>query len=155
MLLRIAITLALVTASVHAQTPTPSPQKPEEQAADDHIEKMQECAKLTGLIKPTQCSNGCGPEWLVRKDLLPEFALLLNNQTYTGRSEKTKKEVSFKIDFTPACALHDTGYAGLKVIDEFGDGKNPTVDFRKWSRGEVDKKFYRDLCKICDRTIHD
>ena len=150
--MRTILIITVLSLAAHAQTPSPTPTPP---VPDDHLEKMQDCAKLKAPVKPTQCSNGCGPEWLLKKDVMPEFSLLLNNQIYTGRHNKTKTEVTFKVDFTPACALHDTGYAGLNVIDEFGEGKNPTVDFRKWSRGEVDKKFYRDLVKICERTIHD
>jgi hypothetical protein len=58
---------------------------------------------------------------------------------------------SYMVNFREACKLHDAGYSGARVRDALHGGA--VVDFFKWTKAEVDKKFFEDMILICERTI--
>ena len=124
---------------------------PDESAElDARLAEMQAVPLMwTGPEDPSlpRISNGCGPQiplvgW-------PPWA---NQHSFTG-----EKNVQYLVNFKPACDLHDAGYAGLNVWDQFLDDVVPGVrgstDFSTWSREAVDKKLYRDMLTICIKTI--
>src|SRR5205823_4337078 len=49
------------------------------------------------------------------------------------------------------CDLHDAGYAGAVVRDRLHGGR--VVDFRGWTRKQVDEKFLADMQSLCKRYI--
>jgi len=57
---------------------------------------------------------------------------------------------SFVVRWTAACDLHDAGYDGAIVRDEINGG---IVNYRGWSRKEVDDKFLDDMRLLCRRQI--
>ncbi len=84
-------------------------------------------------------SNGCGP------------ASLSNNFTNLSTFADNAGN-SFTVNFRPACDLHDAGYAGAIIVDTLNTPRH-VVNFRNWTRKEVDTKFLKDLQLICRRTI--
>ena len=113
----------------------------------ERLDDLQAFLESASPVDPSMHSNGCGPSWL------PGFPLLINEQRFTGKDTHSKLKVMFKVNFKPACDLHDTGYAGLFVLDRFGATPTSSVDFSTWSKESIDRKFYYDLCKICDQLI--
>ena len=110
----------------------------------ERIEKLQQLEPLLEAIDPSAHSNGCGPSWL------PGFPFLINQQTFKGKDSITGITTKVKVNFKPACDLHDAGYAGLLVINRFGASP---LDYAPYTKAAVDQKFFYDLCKICDATI--
>lgn len=102
------------------------------------------CGWLRLVVPVAQVSNGCGgagwASWVQAQNLL------LNTSSYSD--SKTGK--SYTVAFKAACDLHDAGYGGYAVQDAINGG---TVDFRTWSRPEVDRKFLRDMQTLCRRQI--
>jgi hypothetical protein len=60
------------------------------------------------------------------------------------------KQRSYPVNFVEACKLHDAGYAGAVVRDVINGG---IVDFRRWTRKQVDDKFLEDMRILCTRQI--
>lgn len=80
-------------------------------------------------------SNGCGSaDWGATGDMAQN--LFLNTREYDD----------ITVNVAPACDLHDAGYAGATVYDSIN---LKLIDFRTWSRAEVDLKFRNDIRKIC------
>jgi hypothetical protein len=101
------------------------------------------CAWLSLLVDIKRVSNGCGGEgW---KTLVWVENYFGNEHTYKN-SNRNPLAASYTVDFKDACDLHDAGYAGVTVRDTVS---NRIVDFRTWSRKQVDDKFWRDMKKIC------
>jgi hypothetical protein len=149
------------------QQPSTKPAKPqivtlpadEMERLNKELREKQKVLWSHEAIDPKTRSNGCGPQWLMTLlKVLPEarrerYKTIANVRSFAGWNSETNTMVPFPVDFKPACDLHDTGYAGLHVIDEFGKGPNASVDFSTWTKEKVDEKFLVDLRKICDRTI--
>lgn len=57
---------------------------------------------------------------------------------------------SFIVVWTAACNLHDAGYDGAIVRDTINGG---VINYRGWSRKEVDDKFLDDLRLLCRQRI--
>lgn len=123
-------------------------QKALEKLKPDQKEKIeQRLAELEVLIdamEPIRLEGpkwkGCGP-WF-----LPGITWFLNAQTFEGDSNTTVNVI-----FKPACDLHDAGYGGLYVYDTVG--YSPTVDYGRWTKESIDRKFLYDLVRVCERTI--
>lgn len=107
------------------------------------------CSWLDVRVPIKNVSNQCGGAgW----DKVVEF------QNYVGNTSTyydAGTDDSYTVDFSDACNLHDAGYGGATVADVLDGrrGHRPTVNFRKWSRSEVDAKFLSDMQKICRREI--
>lgn len=150
----LATFILLLAAAVQAQQTITQPVVIEKKAdkldpsvateIQERIEKLQQLGPLVEPIDPSAHSNGCGPKWL------PGFPFLINHQTFKGKDSTTGVTTKFRVDFKPACDLHDAGYAGALVINRFGASP---LDYNTYSKAAVDKKFFYDLCKICDQTI--
>lgn len=107
------------------------------------------CKWVDVLVPIKNVSNQCGGAgW----DKVVQFQNWVGN-TSSFRDSRLKK--SFTVNFTDACNLHDAGYGGHAVRDSLDGKRNnrPIVNFRLWSRGEVDRKFLEDMRKICRRDI--
>ena len=92
-------------------------------------------------------SNGCGgPRW---KPVV--------GQNYLGNTSKyadpntNPPARTYTVNFKDACDLHDAGYAGAVVRDKLHGGR--IVDFRNWSRKQVDDKFLGDMRLLCTRQL--
>jgi hypothetical protein len=99
------------------------------------------CAWIPFLLpKIKRVSNGCGGQgW----DKLVQLENYFGNvHTYKDATLGT----SYTVDFTDACDLHDAGYAGAMVKDKINGG---IVDYRRWSRMQVDAKFWEDMKALC------
>ena len=57
---------------------------------------------------------------------------------------------SFLVSWVDACNLHDAGYGGAIVRDSINGG---IVNYRGWSRREVDEKFLADMRALCRQRI--
>ncbi len=87
--------------------------------------------------------NGCGTagygptaEWL---------------QNYFGDvREYGYAEDRTKVRLRNACNIHDAAYSGITVYDALD---KRYVDFRKWSRLKIDKKFRGDIRMLCRREL--
>jgi hypothetical protein len=94
-------------------------------------------------------ANGCGGAgW----DSLVKAQNFLGN-TSSYRNSKVQRRVKTKlytVSFVEACKLHDAGYAGAVVRDVINGG---IVDFRRWTRKQVDDKFLADMRTLCTRQI--
>ena len=107
------------------------------------------CSWLDVLVPIKNVSNQCGGAgW----DSVVAF------QNWVGNSSDfydNDLDESFTADFRDACNIHDAGYGGATVRDILAGrrGHRPIVNFRKWSRREVDDKFQADMKKICLRDI--
>ena len=83
--------------------------------------------------------NGCGADQ--RYDFVEQLqALLLNSQTYGPVATS----------FVEACNIHDAGYSGITVFDPVS---RRLIDFRRWTRAEVDALFLKDMRTLCSRQI--
>ncbi|HET7567963.1 MAG TPA: hypothetical protein VFJ91_08230 [Gaiellaceae bacterium] len=102
------------------------------------------CGWIPLVVPIERVSNGCGgagwEQWVKAQNLL------LNTSRYSDA--KTGK--TYRVGFKAACDLHDAGYGGFAVRDAINGG---TVDFRTWSRPQVDRKFLRDMQTLCRRQI--
>ncbi len=107
------------------------------------------CAWIPFLLpKIKRVSNGCGGEgWEVFVAIENYFG---NKHSYVD-SNVNPNARSYTVDFVTACDLHDAGYAGVMVNDTINHG--PPVDYRTWSRKQVDDKFRDDMFTLCDRQI--
>ncbi|MDO8307757.1 MAG: hypothetical protein Q7V58_05280 [Actinomycetota bacterium] len=85
-------------------------------------------------------ANGCGgAQWGEWAAMVQNW--LLDSQEYHG----------WKVEFRTACNQHDAGYAGITVKDPFRNGG--IIDFREWTRSEVDSKFKDDLAALCRKWL--
>ncbi len=96
-------------------------------------------------------SNGCGGKG---------WASLVKAQNYIGNRstfydandpEEGLRATKYTVSFKAACDLHDAGYSGVVVRDKLR--ANQILDFRKWSRKQVDNKFLEDLQWLCRLQI--
>lgn len=100
------------------------------------------------IVALEDLANGCGGD-------LGELALGIQN--YLGNtSVYTNSRVNplakrYRVNFKPACDLHDAGYEGVAVTDMINGGL--ITDYSTMSRRQVDLKFLRDMQKICKRQI--
>ena len=60
------------------------------------------------------------------------------------------QDETYVVHFEDACNLHDAGYGGYTVRDRINGG---LVDYRTWSREDVDLKFQRDMQALCRDQI--
>ncbi len=107
------------------------------------------CSWLDVLVPVKNVSNQCGGAgW----DSVVEFENYVGN---TSDFYDPGTRDSYTVNFSDACNLHDAGYGGHTVRDMLDGrrGHRPIVNFRKWSRSEVDRKFQIDMQKICRREI--
>jgi hypothetical protein len=72
-----------------------------------------------------------------------------NTSTYKDSNINPLAE-SYTVRFVDACNLHDAGYSGAIVPDKLNGG---IVDFRNWSRRQVDDKFLADMRLLCTKQI--
>lgn len=87
--------------------------------------------------------NGCGTagygkaaEWL---------------QNYFGDvREYGYAEDRTKVEIRNACNIHDAAYAGVTIYDALD---KRFVDFRQWTRLEIDAKFRNDIRALCHREL--
>ena len=99
------------------------------------------CAWMSIQVRlaPSGVANGCGGgQWGETAGNLQNW--LLDTKEYGGEI----------VNFRPACNQHDAGYAGITTYDPF---LKKVVDFRGWSRLQVDNKFYDDLRTLCHRYL--
>ncbi len=88
-------------------------------------------------------SNGCGGTgW---ETFIP--ALFRNTSEFRDGGPLAD---SFVVVWTAACDLHDAGYDGAIVRDVINGG---IVNYRGWSRKEVDDKFLADMRLLCRTQI--
>ena len=87
------------------------------------------------LVALEAVSNGCGPGRAASSRPRPA------DVSSYGR---------FKVNFRPACDLHDAGYAGAAVADPINGGY---VDSFDWTREQVDAKLLADERKLCGEQI--
>lgn len=99
-------------------------------------------------VSPTVYSNGCGGDTGIGvvTNLLNWF---LDTARYKD-SWYNPLAPTYTADFRAACDLHDSGYSGGVVYDTVNGG---VVDYRGWSRAQVDAKFLADLRTLCTRQI--
>lgn len=55
-----------------------------------------------------------------------------------------------KVQIRNACNIHDAAYAGITIYDVLD---KQYVDFRQWSRLEIDAKFRNDIRMLCRRDL--
>ena len=99
-------------------------------------------------VVATAYSNGCGGDTGVGA-----VSSLLNWFLDTARyadSWYNPLAPTYTANFRAACDVHDAGYAGGIVYDSINGG---VVDFRTWTRKQVDDKFLADLRTLCVRQI--
>jgi hypothetical protein len=118
------------------------------------------CAWLSMLVDIAKVSNGCGGDGL--------GSLLLKFQNWVGNTQDfydrhwvrpagrgpghwQNDAGPFRVTFVEACNLHDAGYGGQTVTDVINGGR--TIDYRTWSRKQVDEKFRTDMIKLCQEQI--
>lgn len=87
-------------------------------------------------------SNGCGGGEVSNN---PRF---LDEVTFFGPNPIGDR---FKVRFRQACNIHDAGYGGYKITDPLHGNK--VVDFRTWTRKQIDGKFRADLKLLCDQQL--
>jgi hypothetical protein len=80
-------------------------------------------------------SNGCGPG---------------RGSSSRPRPADVSTYGRYKVDFRPACDLHDAGYLGAAVADPIDGGYLDPFD---WTREQIDAKFLADERKLCDEQI--
>ena len=105
------------------------------------------CALPAQPVPIASVSNGCGGAgW----DSLVAAQNYLGNTSVYANSNINPLARRYKVNFVQACNLHDAGYSGAVVRDPINGG---VVDFRNWSRQQVDKKFLDDMRLLCRRHI--
>ncbi|ADV68309.1 hypothetical protein [Deinococcus maricopensis] len=99
-------------------------------------------------FEATAYSNGCGGDTGIGaiSSLVNYFA---DTQSYVD-SWTNALAPTRGVNFRPACDLHDAGYAGGIVYDRINGG---VIDFRSWSRLQVDEKFRNDLQTLCRQQV--
>ena len=100
---------------------------------------MTSCRWHSVEVPVVEVSNGCGAAtWG------PQVTAALNwvgdTRTYGGTT----------VSIRPACNQHDAGYAGVTVAD-LASGR--PIDYRTWSRDEVDQKFFNDIMRQCRAAL--
>lgn len=99
-------------------------------------------------LPPSVYSNGCGGQTGIGP-----VTTLLNWFLDTARYKDSwynPLAPTFVVDFRAACDLHDAGHEGGVVSDPINGG---VVDFRTWSRRQVDDKFLADLQTLCSAQV--
>jgi hypothetical protein len=103
------------------------------------------------VVPIASVSNGCGGAgW---RPFVKVQNFLGNTSTFWNSRDNLlydPRARPYTVDFSPACDLHDTGYAGAIVRDKLRGG---IKDFRSWSRKQVDDKFLADMRLLCEREI--
>ena len=108
----------------------------------------QNCGAADLLVPIESVSNGCGGAgW----DAFVKFQNYLGNTSRFANSNVNPRAATYTVDFKDACDLHDAGYAGAVVRDKL-DG-NKVVDFRGWTRAQVDEEFLKNMQLLCQRRI--
>jgi hypothetical protein len=108
----------------------------------------QNCTANDLLVAIATVSNGCGGAgW----DSFVKFQNFLGNTSRFANSNINPVAGTYTVNFKDACDLHDAGYAGAVVPDRLHGGK--MIDFRGWTRMQVDKKFIEDMQFLCRRYI--
>ncbi len=102
------------------------------------------CAWLSFLVDIDRVSNTCGGEG---------WDSIVAVENYFGNTSDyydpgTKR--TYRVNFAPACNLHDAGYGGYTVKDAVNGG---IVDYHNWSRERVDVKFQQDMQTLCRTQI--
>ena len=98
------------------------------------------CAWLSREVAIDKVSNGCGTDaWGPSAEWLQNS---LGDERRYGSTTVTVR---------PACNVHDAAYAGVTVEDPFS---GRVVDFREWSRADVDRKFMDDVRTICRKALN-
>jgi hypothetical protein len=93
------------------------------------------------IVDLASVSNGCGGG---EAGTSPRF---LDEVTFDSGT----KGLRFKVRFRQACNVHDAGYGGVVIRDPLH--ANKVVDFRTWTRKQVDDKFHTDLKQLCAEQI--
>ena len=100
---------------------------------------MSSCRWHSVQVPIPSVSNGCGAaSWG------PYVADVLN---WLG---DVRMYGSTPVNIRPACNQHDAGYAGVTVA---GMTSPKAIDYRTWTREQVDQKFYEDIMKQCRRFL--
>ena len=106
------------------------------------------CTAADLLVPIESVSNGCGGAgW----DSLVHAQNYLGNTSKYADSNINPLARTYTVNFVDACNLHDAGYSGAVVKDKLNGGR--IVDFRTWSRKQVDEKFLADMRWLCTRQI--
>ncbi len=92
------------------------------------------CTWVSREVPIEAVANGCGADWGPWYTKVQNW--FLDKQYYGGNLVYVR----------PACNLHDAGYAGATVRDPY---LKKLVDYRTWTRAQVDAKFYRDIRSQC------
>lgn len=112
--------------------------------------EFNNCTWLSIEVPIAYASNGCGGAATkfdkVNTAILFAFNLLLNKRAYVDKNTKGK----YTVDFSPACNNHDAGYSGVTIKDQIS-GK--VIDFRSYTRAQIDSKFKSDIAKLCSFAI--
>jgi hypothetical protein len=96
-------------------------------------------------------ANGCGGAGWESLEKAQNY--LGNTSEYRNSNQRQRGPVrarTYPVNFVQACNLHDAGYAGAVVRDAINGG---IVDFRRWTRKQVDDKFLDDMRILCTRQI--
>jgi hypothetical protein len=102
------------------------------------------CAWLSTVIRVEQVANGCGGGgW----DAMVVGQNYFGNEHTYSNSNINPLAKSYPVNFVEACNVHDAAYGGYTVHDVLND--DVVRDFRTWSRPQVDRKFLKDMRKIC------
>jgi hypothetical protein len=99
------------------------------------------CARIALLVDIERVSNGCGGAG---------WDSIVAIQNYFGNTSRYTDEATGKaypVYFGGACNLHDAGYGGQTVRDELHGNK--IVDYQRWTRLQVDRKFRTDMWLRC------
>jgi len=96
------------------------------------------------LVPIASVSNGCGGGDASAQGKFGDTSTYKN-------SNVNPVARSYTVNFREACKLHDAGYSGARVRDALHGGV--VVDFFRWTKAAVDKKFLEDMILICERTI--
>lgn len=100
------------------------------------------CAWIPLLVDIERVSNGCGGEG---------WSGIVAAQNWAGNTGSySQGGTTYVVNFVAACNLHDAGYGGHTVEDGINGG---VVDFRRWSRKQVDRKFRDDMARLCAAQI--
>ena len=123
-------------------------------AAGKRTAAFHACKWIPLLVPIGRVSNGCGGEgWDTVVKVENHFG---NTGTYVEPAHYTQPghhyvpAKRFTVNFVSACNLHDAGYGGQMVEDEIN---NRVVDYRSWTRKQVDDKFKADMGALCREQI--
>ncbi|MCL4294040.1 MAG: hypothetical protein KJ056_13630 [Acidimicrobiia bacterium] len=105
------------------------------------------CKWIKLLVPISRVSNACGGEgW----DFIVAAQNYLGNKHTYVNSWVNPLAKAWTVNFKKACDLHDAGYGGVMVKDTIN---KRVVDYRRWSRKQVDDKFWADMAKLCRQQI--